>query len=110
MRLYDDGVKVELLYFEGCPGYETLRPQVEQMLTERGLDGLDLLPIATAEEADAQRFLGSPTLRVEGRDVEPGADERTDFGIKCRIYASVDGLRPTPPDDVIAAALDRASS
>jgi hypothetical protein len=46
---------------------------------------------------------------VDGRDVEPGADARTDFGMKCRIYARDEGLLPTPSDDVIAAALDRAS-
>jgi hypothetical protein len=101
-------VKVELLYFEGCPSYEVLRPRVDRMLTERGLDALDLVPIASVEEAEAQRFLGSPTLRIDGRDVEPDADERTDFGMKCRIYASAAGLRPTPSDDLVAAALDRA--
>jgi hypothetical protein len=102
-------VKVELLYFDGCPNYLGLRPRVERMLTERGLgDRLELVEITSLEEAEAQRFLGSPTLRVDGRDVEPGADDRTDFGIKCRIYRGVGGLRPTPSDDVVAAAFDRA--
>jgi hypothetical protein len=105
-RGYDRQVKVELLYFDGCPSYEALRPRVERMLAERGLDGLDLVPIRSVEEAEAQRFLGSPTLRVDGHDVEPGAAERTDFGMKCRIYATGDGLRPTPADVAIAAALD----
>lgn len=99
-------MKVELLYFDGCPGYEALRPRVERMLAERGLDGLDLVPIGSIEEAEASRFLGSPTLRVDGRDVEPGAAERADFGLKCRVYATEDGLSPTPSDATIAAALD----
>lgn len=60
------------------------------------------------EEAEAYRFLGSPTLRVDGRDIEPGADERTDFGFKCRVYRGAAGLRPTPPDELIVAALDRS--
>jgi hypothetical protein len=60
------------------------------------------------EEAQERRFLGSPTLRVDGRDVEPGADERTDFGMKCRLYLSEEGLRPAPSDEVIAAALEGA--
>lgn len=102
-------VQVELLYFDGCPSYRALRPRVEQMLAERGLAGLELVPITSAEEAEARRFLGSPTLRVQGRDVEPGAEGRTDFGMTCRIYRSAEGLRPTPSDDVIGAALDRAT-
>jgi hypothetical protein len=102
-------VKVELLYFDGCPSYAALRPRVERMLTERDLGEISLVPITSVEEAEAHRFLGSPTLRVDGCDVESGADERTDFGMKCRIYATADGLRPTPSDEVIAAALDRTS-
>lgn len=102
-------MRVELLYFDGCPSYQGLRPRVERLLADCGLvEHLELVRIASLEEAQAHRFLGSPTLRVGGRDVEPGADERTDFGMKCRIYASKEGLRPAPSDQVIAAALDRA--
>lgn len=102
-------MKVQLLYFDGCPGYEELRPRVERLLDERGLgDGLELVPVTSLEQADAERFLGSPTLRVDGHDVEPSADERDDFGMKCRIYARANGLGRSPSDDQIAAALDRA--
>ena len=102
-------MRVELLFFAGCPSYEALRPRVERMLSERGCGGLDLVEIRSLEEAKAARFLGSPTVRVQGRDVEQGADERLDFGLKCRVYRSAAGLRPTPPDELIAAALDRAA-
>lgn len=102
-------MKVELLYFEGCPSYEALRPRLEQMLADRGLrEKLELVKITTVEEAEAKRFLGSPSVRVEGHDVEPVADDRTDFGMKCRIYPSTEELRHTPTDEIIVAALDRA--
>jgi hypothetical protein len=104
-------VRVELLYFDGCPNYEGLRPRVERLLAELGrVEQLELVRIGTLEEADAQRFLGSPTVRVDGRDVEPGAGERTDFGLQCRIYRSSDGLRPTPSDELIAAAFYAAAT
>jgi hypothetical protein len=45
---------------------------------------------------------------VNGEDVEPGASERTDFGLKCRLFATPDGLRGTPVDDWLLAALERA--
>lgn len=111
MRLlegYVPVVKVELLYFDGCSGYEELRPRLERLLTERGLrDSLELLPVTTLEEAKEQQFLGSPTVRVDGRDVEPMAADRADFGMKCRLYAAAAGIVHSPPDELIAAALDR---
>jgi hypothetical protein len=54
------------------------------------------------------RFLGSPTVRVDGRDVEPGADERDEFALACRVYRTQDGLRGQPDPEWITAAL-RAS-
>jgi hypothetical protein len=103
-------VRVELLYFDDCPNYPALRLRVEQLLADQGLaDQLELVRITSLEEAKAHRFLGSPSLRVDGADVEPDADERTDFGMKCRIYATGGGLKPTPSDELVKAALDRAA-
>jgi hypothetical protein len=103
-------MRIELLYFDDCPNYEALRLRAEQVLVDHGLaEHVELVRIASREEAEANRFLGSPTLRVDGHDIEPGADERSDFGMKCRIYTSAeDGLRPTPADELISTALLRA--
>lgn len=99
-------MKVELLYFDGCPNYETLLPRLRRLLRDRGLDtDIELRRIETLEAAEAERFLGSPTVRMDGRDVEAGADERSDFGLKCRIYRSPAGTSPVPRDDWIVSAL-----
>jgi hypothetical protein len=96
---------VELLYFAGCPGYEQLVPAVRALADEAGAQ-LVLRAVETAEAAEAERFLGSPTVRVDGRDVEPGAGQRTDYGLKCRLYRSSDtGQSPVPPEEWIRAAL-----
>jgi hypothetical protein len=60
--------------------------------------------------ARRERFLGSPTVRVDGQDVEPGARERDDFGIKCRLYATNDGLRTMPRDEWVLDALARPTA
>jgi hypothetical protein len=44
-------------------------------------------------------------LRSDGEDVEPGADQRTDFGLQCRLFATPDGLRGMPADEWVLAAL-----
>lgn len=104
-------MKIELLYFDGCPGYEELRPRLEELLDERGLrDRLQLVHVTTIEEAEGRRFLGSPTLLVDGEDVESGARGRDDYGIKCRVYQTSDGLRRLPDEKLIGAALDGARS
>lgn len=102
---------VDLLYFEGCPGGQALAPRLRALVAEAGLDparALTLRRIETPEEARRAHFLGSPSVRVDGRDVEPGADARSDFGLKCRLYDSDAGPSPTPPETLIARALARA--
>ncbi len=99
-------MRIELLYFEGCPGYEALLPRVRALAGEAA--DVELRPIESPEAAEAERFLGSPTVRVNGRDVDPGADGRTDFGLKCRLYPAAGGEAHAPPDEWIARALSEA--
>ena len=103
-------MKVDVLFFDGCPSYEALMPRLRTLVREAGQDedAIVLHRVESAEEAGAQRFLGSPTVRVDGVDVDPGAAERDDFGMKCRIYRSADGQTHVPPDGWIRSALDAA--
>lgn len=104
-------MKIEVLYFDGCPSHEALLPRLRELMDEAARDvPVELVHVASVEEAERERFLGSPTLRVNGRDVDPSAEERTDFGLKCRLYAHPDGLRGDVPDELIRAALAPASS
>jgi hypothetical protein len=103
-------MKVELLYFDGCPSHERLLPRLRELVAEADPDGqVELRRVETIDEAERERFLGSPTVRVDGRDVDPGAHERSDFGMKCRLYKTAEGLGPLPPDTWIREALSRAS-
>lgn len=97
---------IELLYFAGCPSYKALLPRLRQILDQERIDEeIELRQVESAEQAESERFLGSPTLRVDGRDVDPGAEARDDFGLKCRLYRTEVGLEGTPPDEWIIAAL-----
>jgi hypothetical protein len=66
---------------------------------------VELVRIEGADAAEKARFLGSPTVRVNGQDVEPNANARTDFGLKCRLFATSAGLRGIPPDEWVLAAV-----
>ena len=103
-------MRIELLYFDGCPSYRRLLPRLEKLLRDAGVrDPVELRRVETEHQAAKQRFLGSPTVRVDGADVEPGADARDDFGIKCRLYRAASGQSPIPPDEWIIASLRRAT-
>ena len=97
---------IEILYFEGCPNHELLRERLPPLLEMAGIvTEPTLREITTQHDAEQERFLGSPTLRVNGHDVEPAADDRTDYGLKCRLYRTPDGLTGLPADRWILAAL-----
>ena len=82
-------MKIEILYFEGCPHHVPTLERIHQVLREEGCDaevGEVLVPDTMA--ALETRFLGSPTVRINGIDIEPEAREGTDFGLMCRRYAN----------------------
>lgn len=99
---------IELLYFDGCPGHETLLARLHELLARAEVDARVLeRRVESDEAAQRERFLGSPTLRIDGIDVEPGAAHREDYGLKCRLYSMPDGLRGTPADEWVLDALRR---
>ncbi len=59
--------RVEILYFEGCPNHEPARALVERLATQLRIEPeIRLVEVADPEAAVALRFLGSPTVRVDG--------------------------------------------
>ena len=101
-------MKIEVLYFDGCPNHDALLPHLRELVASTGADtDIELVRVEDADEAERERFLGSPTVRVNGEDVEPGAERRTDFGLKCRLFATPEGLRGIPADAWVLAALGR---
>lgn len=77
-------LRVELLYFDGCPSYKTVWNDLIEIVTEHDLDvTVRLLKIDSLEKADAHRFAGSPSVKVNGVDLEyyEGAGV-----LACRVY------------------------
>jgi hypothetical protein len=102
-------VKIELLYFEGCPNYAELLPRLRELVAAEGIDEeVELRRVETPEEAERQHFLGSPTVRIDGADVDPTAHDREEFGLECRLYRTEGGLEATPPEAWVRSAIGRA--
>jgi len=96
---------IEILFFDGCPN---LTGTVERVRAAAGEADVMLRLHRVESEAEAREahFLGSPSVRVDGIDVEPAARGRTDFALQCRVYPrELGGLEGAPPVEMIRAAL-----
>ena len=97
---------VELLYWEGCPSYPEARELLEDVLRDRGADAeIRMREVTTRDEAVELHFPGSPTIRIDGRDVDPGgADEPP--SLSCRVYNLSEGrVSPIPSREQLEEAL-----
>jgi hypothetical protein len=97
---------VDLLWFSDCPNYPAARAMLEEVIAEvapgtpiRDIDATD------PSTAASVRFPGSPTIRVNGRDIDPGHVDPGDYTPRCRLYRTSDGLRGLPERGWIEAAL-----
>jgi hypothetical protein len=103
--------RVEILYFDGCPNHEAARALVERVAAELRVEpAIELVEVPDAEAAVRLRFLGSPTVRIEGGDVEPGAEARSDFVLSCRVYRTEGGFSGQPDARWIREALTRRAA
>jgi hypothetical protein len=103
-------VRVDVLYFTGCPNYTPLPAHIARLLAGVGIAAeLRSRLVESDEAAQEARFLGSPSVRINGYDVEPGAGARSDYGLKCRLYRSAEGISGRPADHWILAAARGAS-
>lgn len=99
-------MRVEVLAFEGCPNREPAVELVERVVSELGLDAaVDVVDVTTHEEATSRRFLGSPTVQVDGVDVAPEAGREGEFALSCRVYRTAAGVSGIPEESWIRDAL-----
>ena len=99
-------MRIELLYWDGCPSYPEAKATLEEVLAGRGIESpIEMREVRTDEEAQTLGFPGSPTIRIDGRDVDPaGADGRP--ALNCRIYHLPDGrTSPVPTREQLEAAV-----
>lgn len=99
-------MRIEVLHWDGCPSTPEALELLEDVLREHGqAERIELLEVKTQEEAEELGFPGSPTIRIDGRDVDPrGAEARP--ALTCRIYLLPDGrVSPVPAREQLEEAL-----
>lgn len=104
-------MRVELLFWEGCPSHPKALAELRAAMADMALDpGIVILrEVSTQGEAAGERFVGSPTIRIDGVDIQPPGEEP--FGLTCRIYHRRDGrISPTPDPADVREALRAAAA
>jgi len=102
-------MRVELLYWEGCPSHAKALQELKEAMADVGRDpgGVVVREVTTEAQAGTERFVGSPTVRIDGMDVQPPGEEPA--GLTCRVYRRRDGrISPTPDPADLRDALRRA--
>jgi hypothetical protein len=103
--------EIELFWWEGCPSTERALADLRSVLREAGFDP-DIVRVREIRtDVDARRagFVGSPTIMIDGVDVQP-TEPAEPLGLTCRVYRRRDGrLSPTPDPEDLREALRRAT-
>jgi hypothetical protein len=99
---------VELLYLPGCPNHEDAADLIRNVLAAEGLQSVFIeTPVSNSEEASSQAFPGSPTLRVNGQDIEDLPPDRQ-IGFACRTYSVGGRTQGLPPRSWLERAIRAA--
>lgn len=100
------------MWWEGCPSTERALNQLREILVELGLGDAEIRTreIRTAAQAVDTGFRGSPTVLIDGIDVNPGAEPEEPNPLTCRVYHRRDGrISPIPDPDDVRTALRAAA-
>jgi hypothetical protein len=97
-------MRIEILYVPGCPNYLPAVEQVERVLSSESLQA-EIRSIAVRTDAEARElmFPGSPTIRVNGEDIEPR--ETSVPSLACRLYDNRSGI---PSEELLRIAISDA--
>jgi hypothetical protein len=104
-------MNIEILYFEGCPNHRPALQRVQNVLKKEGMCAeISQIQVCDREVAREIGFLGSPSVRINGLDVEPTVRNTHDYGMMCRTYVSDAGRDGLPSREMIRQALRDAES
>jgi len=100
-------LKIEFLYWEDCPSHPQAWKLLQEVMDELGMKApVEQIEVVTDDDAERLAFPGSPTIRVNGADIDPAGASQMGTGLTCRIYRLQDGrFSPVPSKEMIRQAL-----
>jgi hypothetical protein len=102
-------MNIEVLFFRGCPNHREAVERLRRvLLQENATAEIEEIEVSDSAAAAAIGFLGSPTIRVNGLDIEPGVQSDQAFGLACRTYMGAAGREGAPSVELIRRAVRKA--
>jgi hypothetical protein len=99
-------MKVELLYFDGCPSWQSGLQNLHSALKANGLDvSVELVQVMDYDDAARKKFLGSPSFRINGIDL--WNEERDTYSLNCCLYATPEGMKGSPSVSMLQGEIRR---
>jgi hypothetical protein len=103
--------RIRVLYFEGCPSFQLALKNLREVISEDGLTAeIEMVRIESVEDGAVERFFGSPTIQIDGQDLEGAIAASSAEGLGCRIYSEGNTVRGWPSKQFIRGALRGCSS
>lgn len=98
---------IEILYTDECPFWKEALKLIEAVIEESSMEiSVKRTKISSLAEAKRLKFPGSPTVRINGVDIDPAVKE-TEGYVGCRIYRYKERMYEYPPREMIKSALGR---
>jgi hypothetical protein len=102
-------ISIDFLYWKECPSHPKAWERLHAVLNRLGLQAeFHRMEVHTDKDAEQYAFPGSPTIRINGRDIDPEGARDQRVGLSCRIYHDATGrTTPVPPEELIQRALKK---
>lgn len=102
-------MKIEFLWFRDCPNHKQARALLFDVLGAAGVNGdIEDIDASDLRLAEKLPFPGSPTIRINGTEIEPGFVDSGEYAPRCRLYQTEEGLRGLPERAWLEEAVRRA--
>jgi hypothetical protein len=112
--LYNEGgqMEVQILYIDDCPAFSKAEEMIKRVLDEFDVKDAEIerIRVGSFAEAETLKFLGSPTIRINGKDIEPDAHRRTEYEMAPRSYHVKGSMQDLPDIKWLKAAVKNAKA
>jgi hypothetical protein len=99
-------MKIEVLYMQNCPNHAVALERLREILSVETFQArVNEVLVSNTAMAQSLKFPGSPTIRINGHDVEPQNEKTASFGLMCRLYSDGSGA---PSQQRLRAAIEKA--
>jgi len=97
-------MKIELLYFDSCPSWQIALETLNSALREERItETVNVMEIMNDEQAGQEKFLGSPSIRINGIDL--WFEQRENYSLSCRVYATPEGVKGSPTVEMLRSKI-----